>query len=386
MGRTTTGPKVARRERQGSHTGKDKRWRRLLAQPSASLLSRLVVGLVFLASALAKLLYPEAFVAAAQGYEVLPATLVRPVALAFPWFELLVGACLLAGLYTRLAAWAAAGLMVLFMGLMGLALLQGKQIDCGCFVGLISETIGPSTLIRDAVLLLLTPFAILAPPHRLSLDSRLQGKRISAGRRVVVHSVFLATVLALGVLPAAVGVGSTPDAGTSAARPGGGWRLGPVGAKVEIVEYSDFQCPACRTVGPILKRLVSDYPGQVALVYRHFPLPNHPYAGPAAEAAEAAGEQGKFWEMHDAIFANQDRLTPGIFRQLAAQLGLDLGRYDATLASGRPKAAVEADVAAANRVGVSYTPYILVGGEQFTGRSFDDLKVMVERRLQGPSR
>lgn len=381
MARTAKEPKVGSRRGQGGQPRQAGRWRRLPAQPRAGLLARLVVGLVFVASALAKLLYPEAFVAAVQGYEVLPGAMVRPVALAFPWLELLVGACLVVGLHTRLAASAAAGLMVLFMGLMGLALLLGKQIDCGCFVGLISETVGPSTLIRDAVLLLLTPFAILAPPHRLGLDARLGSKRFTMGRRVLVVGAFLTVVLALGLLPAAL-TGSAEPAGADAARPGGGWRLGPVGAKVEIVEYSDFQCPACRTVGPSLKRLVTDYPGQVALIYRHFPLPNHPYARPAAEAAEAAGEQGKFWEMHELIFANQDRLSPPIFRQLAAQLGLDLGRYDASLASGRPKAAVEADIADANQIDVSYTPYIVVGGEQFTGRSLDDLKVMVERKLR----
>ncbi len=380
--RTARGPQPTTLQGQDDRPRWAERGRRLLSQPNAGLAARLVLGLVFLASALAKLLYTEAFVQAVQAYEVLPATLVRPVALAFPWLELLIGACLLAGLYTRPAALAAAGLMVLFMGLMGLALLQGKQIDCGCFVGLISETVGPSALIRDAVLLLLTPFAFIAPPHRLSLDARLQARRGSEGRRVLVRGAFMVAVLAVGLLPGALGVASSPQLSADAARPDGGWRLGPVGAKVEIVEYSDFQCPACRTVSPILKRLVADYPGQVALVYRHFPLPNHPYARPAAEATEAAGEQGKFWELHDAIFANQERLSPAIFRQLAAQIGLDMGRYDAALASGRPKAAVEADMAAANRIGVSYTPYILVGGEQFSGKSFEDLKAMVERKSQ----
>ncbi len=388
MGKRSTarGPQSEPRERPSGRPLWAERGRRLLSQPNAGLAARVVIGLVFLASALAKLVYTEAFVQAVQAYEVLPATLVRPVALTFPWLELLIGACLLAGLYTRPAALAAAALMVLFMGLMGLALLQGKQIDCGCFVGFISETVGPSALIRDAVLLLLTPFAFFAPPHRLSLDARLPARKGSEGRRLLVRGSFMVGVLAVGLLPGALGVASSPQVSADAARPDGGWRLGPVGAKVQIVEYSDFQCPACRTFGPVLKRLVADYPGQVALVYRHFPLPNHQYARPAAEATEAAGEQGKFWEMHDAIFANQDRLSPAIFRQLAAQIGLDLSSYDAALASGRPKAALEADMAAAKRVGVSYTPYILVGGEQFSGRSFDDLRVMVEGKLQGSSR
>ncbi|MCL5109549.1 MAG: thioredoxin domain-containing protein [Chloroflexi bacterium] len=357
----------------------------MLHHPGVTLAARLAIGGVFLASAAAKLVYPEAFVRAVQGYEVLPGALVRPLALAFPWLELAVGVFLLVGLYTRLAAGLAAGLMLLFMGLMGLVLVQGKEIDCGCFVGLIQETVGPSTVLRDAVLLALTVPLFLAPRHLLSLDSRLRptGRR-RPGKLV---PTALVAVLAVGLgLAIGLAAAAASPADSGAGRPAGGWRLGPETAKVEVVEYSDFQCPACRSVSPLLKRLVDEYAGSVALVYRHFPLPNHPYAVPAAEAAEAAGEQGRFWEMHDAIFANQERLATTDFRQLAERLGLDMKRYDAALASGRPRVAVQADYEEARRIGAAYTPYLLVGGEVVQANSYQALKTAIERKLQSQSR
>src|SRR5690606_40079899 len=81
---------------------------------------------------------------------------------------------------------------------------------------------------------------------------------------------------------------------------------GPSDAQVTLVEFADFQCPGCKATTGVLKAISQKYPTQVRIVYRHFPLPQHPLAQPAAAAAEAAGAQGKFWEMHDLIFANQE--------------------------------------------------------------------------------
>jgi len=108
--------------------------------------------------------------------------------------------------------------------------------------------------------------------------------------------------------------------------------LGPDHAPVIIVEYGDFECPQCKTAAPAVKMLLNDYPDEVRFVFRHFPLETaHPHALAAAEAAECAGEQGKFWEMSDLLFANQTHLQPKHLRGYADQLGLDMAQFTAEM-------------------------------------------------------
>ncbi len=167
----------------------------------------------------------------------------------------------------------------------------------------------------------------------------------------------------------------------AALRSEAGWRLGPADAPVEIVVFSDFQCPACRVMAPVFKRVVDEYGGRVSFVYRHFPLSQHEFAEGDAVASEAAGEQGRFWEMHDAIFARSGLLTPSQLRGVAAQLGLDLKRYDDAVASGRARARVQADYEEGKRVGVTGTPYIIVAGEVVPVLSYQAVKAAVDRKL-----
>ncbi len=108
--------------------------------------------------------------------------------------------------------------------------------------------------------------------------------------------------------------------------------LGPAHAPVVVVEYGDFECPTCKLAAPSVKLLLERFPNRVLFVYRHFPLEEpHPYALGAAEAAESAGEQGKFWQMHDLLFEHQDHLAPRHLREYAEQLGLDMARYTAEM-------------------------------------------------------
>jgi protein-disulfide isomerase len=108
--------------------------------------------------------------------------------------------------------------------------------------------------------------------------------------------------------------------------------LGREHAPVTVVEYGDFECPSCKGAAPAVKMLLENYDGRVRYVYRHFPLEEpHPHALGAAEAAECAGEQGKFWEMHDLLFANQQHLQPKHLREYADRLGLDLAQYTAEM-------------------------------------------------------
>jgi protein-disulfide isomerase len=108
--------------------------------------------------------------------------------------------------------------------------------------------------------------------------------------------------------------------------------LGPDHARVIVVEYGDFECPQCKVAAPAVKMLRDDYPDDVRFVFRHFPLEAaHPHALAAAEAAECAGEQGKFWEMSDLLFANQTHLQLKHLRGYADQLGLDMAQFTAEM-------------------------------------------------------
>ncbi len=108
--------------------------------------------------------------------------------------------------------------------------------------------------------------------------------------------------------------------------------LGPEHAPVVLVEYGDFECPTCKQAAPAVRMLLTRFANRVRLVFRHFPLEEaHPHALAAAEAAESAGEQGKFWEMHDLLFANQEHLTLHHLHGYAERLGLDMARFTAEM-------------------------------------------------------
>jgi protein-disulfide isomerase len=143
---------------------------------------------------------------------------------------------------------------------------------------------------------------------------------------------------------------------------------GSAASPVVIVEFSDFQCPFCRSVEPTLKALLAKYAGRLGLAYLDFPLREiHPQAQQAAEAARCAGEQGKFWEYHDALYAEGAKLDAGSLAAYAGGLGLDRQRFSACLATGKFKQAVEDDVQAGNRAGVGGTPAFFINGVFLSG-------------------
>jgi protein-disulfide isomerase len=142
---------------------------------------------------------------------------------------------------------------------------------------------------------------------------------------------------------------------------------GNPGAPVTIVAYSEFQCPFCARAVPTLRELEKAYPDQIRVVWKHLPLPFHESAALAAEAALAAGEQGKFWEMHDRLFASQDRLDPPALEEHARALGLDVPRFKAALDGARYRPRVEADLKLARDAGISGTPTFFINGEKLVG-------------------
>lgn len=141
-------------------------------------------------------------------------------------------------------------------------------------------------------------------------------------------------------------------------------KLGPDHAPVTVVEYGDFECPTCKQAAPSLKLLLSHFPGQVRLVFRHFPLEEvHPHALCAAEASEVAAQQGKFWEMHDLLFANQLHLKSNQLHSYAEQLDLDMARYTAEMDDEIYRQRIREHIDSGRRSGVRGTPGIFVNGE-----------------------
>jgi protein-disulfide isomerase len=144
--------------------------------------------------------------------------------------------------------------------------------------------------------------------------------------------------------------------------------LGPADAKVSIVEFSDFQCPACRAAHPSLEELVKKYAGGVRWTFRHFPLPQHEHAAKAAQCAAWADEQGKFWPLSHAFFAHQEELDDAGLERLAKGVGLD-GAAMLKAVANDPKyaAKVDADKAAGSELQIGGTPSVFINGRQFVG-------------------
>ncbi|MEM8607366.1 MAG: thioredoxin domain-containing protein [Myxococcota bacterium] len=136
-------------------------------------------------------------------------------------------------------------------------------------------------------------------------------------------------------------------------------------APVTIYEFSDFQCPHCRLAAPYLKQVVDGSNGKVKVVFMQYPLPGHPKAREAAAATIAADKQGKFWEMHDLIFLNQDKLGGVNFDDYAKKLGLDVKRFQADMKSDETEAKIKADRAEGKKAGVDSTPSIYVNDRRF---------------------
>jgi len=136
-------------------------------------------------------------------------------------------------------------------------------------------------------------------------------------------------------------------------------------AKVSIVEFSDFECPHCGAAHPALARVLEEFPGKVNLVFKHFPLDSHKNAAPAARAAVAAQSQGKFWELADAMFEHQRELSADKVRSLAKEVGLDVAKFEADVASPAVQQRVEQDKKDGTALGIQGTPTLFVNGRAY---------------------
>lgn len=203
------------------------------------------------------------------------------------------------------------------------------------------------------------------------LEAR-KGKQAERRRRW-----FLWGGLAVALLVVVIGASRLANIGSSVDRPllsnssieEGEWTKGNPDASVVLIEYSDFQCPACANYYPTVKELSAQYADDVLIVYRHYPLRSiHEHAQLAGQAAEAAGMQGKFWEMHDTLFERQSEWSSGLgqkatFARYAQELGLDVERFKEDMTSDAARDAVNRGYISAVAAGVSSTPTFFLNGE-----------------------
>ena len=158
--------------------------------------------------------------------------------------------------------------------------------------------------------------------------------------------------------------------------------MGSESAPIQIVEFSDFQCPYCTRGNETVKQVVSHYGDKVSVVFRHFPLSFHKEAHLAAQGAECAGDQNKFWEYHDLLFANQQALQKDNLLEYASQLKLNQKKFDECLNSGSKATKVDADMAAGELVGMNGTPGFYINGIPLTGAvPFDNFKAVIDEEL-----
>lgn len=165
------------------------------------------------------------------------------------------------------------------------------------------------------------------------------------------------------------------------------WTKGATDPKVSIVEYSDFQCPACASYYPLIEKAVLEYSDRLSFTYRHFPLPQHKNALAASYASEAAGKQGKFWEMHAMIFERQSKWSESytaaqIFEEYAKELNVDLTQYKKDVSSSETKENVSHDKKTGIASSIESTPSFFLNGKKMQNpRTYEELKALIEYAL-----
>jgi protein-disulfide isomerase len=158
---------------------------------------------------------------------------------------------------------------------------------------------------------------------------------------------------------------------------------GPASAPVTLVEFSDFQCPYCKRLGPTLKQLEERYEGKVRFVFRNFPLGNHADAAKAAEAGACAHDQGRFWDMRNALFEQQQSLKPADLRRIATDLELDMDAFNDCLDSEKHASLIQRDIEQGGRYGVRSTPTLFINGRLLKGaQPLNELVAVVEEELE----
>jgi protein-disulfide isomerase len=163
--------------------------------------------------------------------------------------------------------------------------------------------------------------------------------------------------------------------------------MGPADARVTLVEFSDFQCPYCAKAIHQLDAVLKAYPRQVKLIFKQYPLSNHPEASISAAASLAAHNQGKFWEMYYALFANREKLSRKTILALATNLQLDMKRFAADLDSPQTQQSVKRDMSDGDKAGVEATPTVFIDGQRYNGSlALEAIKPLIDAELKNPKK
>ncbi len=207
-------------------------------------------------------------------------------------------------------------------------------------------------------------------------------------KRFLIWASFVLGMILLVALLAKYGTSSAPQTTLSPEVTATDHKKGAENPKVTLVEYSDFECPACAQYYPMAKQLAQEFPNDVQLVYRHFPLKQiHKNAEKAAQAAEAAHLQGKFWDMHDMLFNTQDvwgkmDAPEGQFEKYAQSLGLNTDQFKTDIASAEVAERVRQDERSANGMNLGGTPTFFLNNSMIPNpQSYDQLKKLVSEQI-----
>jgi len=157
---------------------------------------------------------------------------------------------------------------------------------------------------------------------------------------------------------------------------------GTADAPVIIALFTDFQCPYCARILPLLNQVLEKYQGKVKLVFKNFPLSTHQFARKAASAALAAGKQGKFWELHDRLFQNYNRLNDQVVQEQAKELGLDLQKFDKDMADPQIMQVINQDLQDGAKAGVRGTPTLFVNGSLLRNTNLEGFQAAIDKELE----
>jgi protein-disulfide isomerase len=157
---------------------------------------------------------------------------------------------------------------------------------------------------------------------------------------------------------------------------------GNANGKVTLIEFADYECPHCKRFQPVLHQIVDEFPNDVKLYFKHYPLPQHTNARLAAEATVAAQKQGKFWPFQDRLWDHQDDLSPAEIEKVAKESGLDVAKFRQDIASDAVKARVEKDHTDGTAAGIQATPTLFIDGREYTdARDTDSLREWIKDQL-----
>jgi protein-disulfide isomerase len=219
----------------------------------------------------------------------------------------------------------------------------------------------------------------IRPDNRLSPFTKINNMKLTSESKILLAIVGITIVviaIAATVLTKPAPTLTRTDLVTSTA-----YTRGNPQAKTYLVEFSDFECPACLAIKLTVDEIIKTNESKLLFVYRNFPLDQHPFSHQAAKAAEAAGRQGKYWEMFDLLFSDQTKFSDALFPQLADQLQLDKTKFAADMADPAINNIILDDIAAGTRFGVDATPTFFLNGTKLTINGFSDLKTAVDQAI-----